>query len=131
MKNADHEDMHLETFRIVFASEDRSRQDVNHASLAPGPDPGKSGSLSITDYQLRDGARRIVGRMDEVSAAPSDFIADWFVKLIQPSWDWLHGFRERANITQLEDPDEPFEPNPDLSIQNFTKLEREMTEYIE
>lgn len=86
--------------------------------------------LSINDQELKDEVCRIIGRMEEVSATPSDFIADWLVKLVHSSGDWLSAFRERAGVTQLETLVAPLRCSNEPSIQDYTKLEREMTEYL-
>ncbi|KAM5378667.1 hypothetical protein ACJZ2D_004466 [Fusarium nematophilum] len=86
-------------------------------------------SLSLRDDELREECCRIVGRLEEVSATPSDFIANWLIKAIHSSSDWLSPFRHRAGVSLLDM--SPANPNLNASIQDYTRLEQEMSSYLD
>lgn len=84
--------------------------------------------MSIRDDELKEECCRIVGRLEEVSATPSDFIANWMIKVIHSPTDWLLEFRQRAGIDLLPSAQAL---NLDATIQDYTKLEQEMSAYLE
>ncbi|KAF4470273.1 monocarboxylate transporter 4 [Fusarium albosuccineum] len=87
-------------------------------------------SENISDTELRDECCHIIGRMEEVSTTPSDFIATWLVRLIHSEGDWLVAFRERSNIPLVCDLD-CLDPTADVSIYEYTRLDRGVAEYLE
>ncbi|KAI8660116.1 hypothetical protein NCS57_00988000 [Fusarium keratoplasticum] len=84
--------------------------------------------MSIRDDELKEECCRIVGRLEEVSATPSDFIANWLIKVIHSPGDWLSQFRQRAGIELLPSAQVL---NLEATIQDYTKLEQEMSAYLE
>lgn len=51
---------------------------------------------------LREEACGIVGRMEEVSTTPSEFIASWLVGLMSESTRWLSGFVARSGVPVVD-----------------------------
>ncbi|KAK7429926.1 hypothetical protein QQZ08_003548 [Neonectria magnoliae] len=86
--------------------------------------------LAITQDELKEETCYIIGRIEEASTTPSDFIANWLVKLIHSSQDWLYGFRQRAEIFVVNDLENQ-ERNVDVSIRDYTNLERGMAKYLD
>lgn len=84
--------------------------------------------LSIRDDELREECCRIVGRLEEVSATPSDFIANWLIKIIHLPGDWLLPFRQRTGI-ELIGLSEGM--NLNAMIQDYTRLEQELGAYLD
>ncbi|KAJ3524607.1 hypothetical protein NM208_g11994 [Fusarium decemcellulare] len=84
--------------------------------------------LSIRDDELKEECCRIVGRLEEVSATPSDFIANWLIKVIHAPGDWLAGFRQRAGVELLGISQGG---NLNATIQDYTRLEQEMSAYLD
>ncbi|KAF5003638.1 hypothetical protein FDECE_9844 [Fusarium decemcellulare] len=84
--------------------------------------------LSIRDDELKEECCRIVGRLEEVSATPSDFIANWLIKVIHAPGDWLAGFRQRAGVELLGISEGG---NLNAAIQDYTRLEQEMSAYLD
>ncbi|KAF5620711.1 monocarboxylate transporter 4 [Fusarium sp. NRRL 25303] len=84
--------------------------------------------LSIRDDELREECCRIVGRLEEVSATPSDFIANWLIKIIHLPGDWLLSFRQRTGI-ELIGLSEGM--NLNAMIQDYTRLEQELGAYLD
>ncbi|KAG8667854.1 hypothetical protein FPOAC2_13057 [Fusarium poae] len=83
--------------------------------------------LSIRDDELREECCMIVGRLEEVSATPSDFIANWFIRVIHSPGDWLLPFRQRTGI-ELIGLSECL--NLNAMIQDYTRLEQELGSYL-
>ncbi|WZH43079.1 Monocarboxylate transporter [Fusarium acuminatum] len=83
--------------------------------------------LSIRDDELREECCMIVGRLEEVSATPSDFIANWLIKVIHSTGDWLSPFRQRTGI-ELIGLSEGL--NLNAMIQDYTRLEQELGTYL-
>ncbi|CAG1994511.1 unnamed protein product [Fusarium graminearum] len=83
--------------------------------------------LSIRDDELREECCMIVGRLEEVSATPSDFIANFFVRVIHSPGDWLLPFRQRTGI-ELIDLSQCL--NLNAMIQDYTRLEQELGSYL-
>jgi hypothetical protein len=83
--------------------------------------------LSIRDDELREECCMIVGRLEEVSATPSDFIANWLIKVIHSPGDWLLPFRQRTGI-ELIGLSEGL--NLNAMIQDYTRLEQELGSYL-
>jgi hypothetical protein len=83
--------------------------------------------LSIKDDELREECCMIVGRLEEVSATPSDFIANWLIKVIHSPGDWLSPFRQRTGI-ELIGLSEGL--NLNAMIQDYTRLEQELGTYL-
>jgi len=84
-------------------------------------------NLSIRDDELREECCMIVGRLEEVSATPSDFIANWLIKVIHSPGDWLLPFRQRTGI-ELIGLSEGL--NLNAMIQDYTRLEQELGSYL-
>ncbi|RBQ77287.1 hypothetical protein FVER14953_06579 [Fusarium verticillioides] len=84
--------------------------------------------LSIRDDELREECCKIVGRLEEVSATPSDFIANWLIKIIHLPGDWLLPFRQRTGI-ELIGLSEGM--NLNAMIQDYTRLEQELGAYLD
>ncbi|KAM0545594.1 hypothetical protein ACHAPJ_011294 [Fusarium lateritium] len=84
--------------------------------------------LSIRDDELREECCMIVGRLEEVSATPSDFIANWLIKVIHSPGDWLSPFRQRAGIELIESTETL---NLNAMIQDYTRLEHELSAYLD
>lgn len=84
-------------------------------------------NLSIRDDELREECCMIVGRLEEVSATPSDFIANWLIKIIHSPGDWLLPFRQRTGI-ELIGLSEGL--NLNAMIQDYTRLEQELSSYL-
>lgn len=92
--------------------------------------------LTAMDDELQEEACRIVGRIEEVSTTPSDFIANWLVRLITASSGWLANFRQRAHLPRTEDihnfDSRPTDPNKiDSTIHNYSRLERSLKDYMD
>ncbi|KAF7546825.1 hypothetical protein G7Z17_g8161 [Cylindrodendrum hubeiense] len=81
--------------------------------------------------ELKEEACCILGRMEEVSTTPSDFIATWLVKLIHSPADWLSGFLQRAEVSFLDNFESQENLKIDATIQDYTKLERELAKYLD
>lgn len=86
--------------------------------------------LTISQNELKEETCYIIGRMEEVSTTPSDFIANWLIRLIHSPSDWLFGFRQRARISVVDDFKNQ-ERNVDASIRDYTNLEPEMAKYFD
>ncbi|KAL3303537.1 C2H2 type zinc finger containing protein [Colletotrichum asianum] len=91
--------------------------------------------LTAMDEELQEEACKIVGRIEEVSTTPSDFIANWLVKMIYTSTDWLANFRQRAHLPRTEDIVNANERSTDLTkvdstIHNYSRLERSLADYM-
>ncbi|KAF5001237.1 hypothetical protein FGRMN_1180 [Fusarium graminum] len=84
--------------------------------------------LSIRDDELREECCMIVGRLEEVSATPSDFIANWLIKIIHSTGDWLSPFRQRTGI-ELIGLSEGLHLN--AMIQDYTRLEQELGAFLD
>ncbi|KAF5022966.1 hypothetical protein F66182_4978 [Fusarium sp. NRRL 66182] len=83
--------------------------------------------LSIKDDELREECCMIVGRLEETSATPSDFIANWLIRIIHSPGDWLLAFRQRAGIELIG---LSGGLNLNLMIQDYTRLEQELAGYL-
>lgn len=91
--------------------------------------------LTAMDDELQEEACRIVGRVEEVSTHPSDDIANWLLRLITHSTNWLAPFRRRAHLPRSEDVKDMFFRTTDPSlidstVHNYTRLERELGDYL-
>ncbi|KAI5459756.1 hypothetical protein BGZ63DRAFT_489736 [Mariannaea sp. PMI_226] len=84
----------------------------------------------ITESALKEEACSIVGRMEEVSTTPSDFIATWLIKLIHSSSGWLSGFVSRAKLPVSNGLVNQGMDGFDATIKDYTKLDREIAKYI-
>ncbi|EEU34521.1 uncharacterized protein NECHADRAFT_97913 [Fusarium vanettenii 77-13-4] len=126
------EDMQLEACRIIFASEVLSLQGISATTSLAKPSSAlcvkNNGEdnlfeqcpleqqlheylrakplLSLTtmdDNELQLEACCIVGRIEEAATPPSDFIADWLIRLTTSSTSWLASFRQHAQLPSTED----------------------------
>ncbi|KAF9870299.1 C2H2 type zinc finger domain-containing protein [Colletotrichum karsti] len=91
--------------------------------------------LTAMDEELQEEACKIVGRIEEVSTTPSDFIANWLVKMIYTGTGWLANFRQRAHLPRTEDIVNANERSTDLTkvdstIHNYSRLERSLADYM-
>ncbi|KAJ2905490.1 Homeobox protein 4 [Zalerion maritima] len=90
--------------------------------------------LTAMDDELQEEACRIIGRKEEMSSHPADDIANWFVRLIYSSTAWLAPFRQRALLPRSEDvggSNRSRDPSTiDSTIYNYSRLERELAEYV-
>lgn len=84
----------------------------------------------VSDSELKQEACSIIGRIEEVSTTPSDFIATWFVRLIHSSTDWLSPFCQRAGVSRVQIPAHG-EANNKVSIYDYNRLEHEMRQYVD
>ncbi|KAF6815453.1 C2H2 type zinc finger domain-containing protein [Colletotrichum sojae] len=92
--------------------------------------------LTAMDEELQEEACKIVGKIEEVSTTPSDFIASWLVKLIYGSSSWLANFRQRAHLPRTEDIVNINERSTDSTkidstIHNYSRLERSLADYMQ
>ncbi|WQF83479.1 Putative Homeobox domain, HTH CenpB-type DNA-binding domain, Homeobox-like domain superfamily [Colletotrichum destructivum] len=92
--------------------------------------------LTAMDEELQTESCNIVGRIEEVSTAPSDFIASWLVRCINRSTNWLANFRQRAHLPRTEDIVVENERSTDATkidstIHNYSRLERSLADYLE
>ncbi|OLN97292.1 Homeobox protein 4-like protein 1 [Colletotrichum chlorophyti] len=92
------------------------------------------GLVAMND-ELQVEACKAVGRIEEVSTTPSDFIANWLVKLITQSSDWLENFRKRAHLPRMSDILSETERSTDMTkidstIHNYSRLERSLADYM-
>ncbi|KAK2044464.1 hypothetical protein LZ31DRAFT_565860 [Colletotrichum somersetense] len=92
--------------------------------------------LTAMDEELQTESCNIVGRIEEVSTAPSDFIASWLVRTINRSTNWLANFRQRAHLPRTEDIVVENERSTDATkidstIHNYSRLERSLADYLE
>ncbi|KAH7150429.1 hypothetical protein B0J13DRAFT_440362 [Dactylonectria estremocensis] len=90
----------------------------------------QSAGLAIGRSELREEACRIIGRMEEVSTTPSDFIATWLVKLIHSSTNWLYGFCQRSDIVLSDGFDTQEDLSTSATIENYNRLEQELGQYL-
>jgi hypothetical protein len=92
--------------------------------------------LTAMDHELQVEACRIIGRMEEKSNTPCEEVANWLLRLIYNSTDWLLDFRRRASLPRSEDivDDNLRSKDPktiDSTIHNYSRLERELAEYMQ
>ncbi|KAG9257355.1 uncharacterized protein F5Z01DRAFT_679460 [Emericellopsis atlantica] len=91
--------------------------------------------LTAMDDELQEEACRIVGRVEEVSTHPSDIVANWVLRMIVSSTNWLAPFRRRAHLPRSDDIKDMLirstDPTViDSTIHNYTRLERELSDYM-
>ncbi|KAI8964451.1 hypothetical protein F5Y11DRAFT_345594 [Daldinia sp. FL1419] len=92
--------------------------------------------LTAMDHELQVEACRIIGRMEEKSSNPVEDIANWLLRIIYGSPHWLQNFRQRAHLPRSEDVGDvnlrSKDPKTiDSTIHNYSRLERELGEYLE
>ncbi|KAM0328025.1 hypothetical protein ACHAQA_005426 [Verticillium albo-atrum] len=92
--------------------------------------------LTAIDDELQVEACCIVGRIEEASTTPSDFIANWLVRLINSSSGWLANFRQRAHLPRTEDIKSAYfrstdSTKIDSTIHIYSRLETSLSEYME
>ncbi|KAI1807241.1 hypothetical protein F4811DRAFT_43070 [Daldinia bambusicola] len=92
--------------------------------------------LTAMDHELQVEACRIIGRMEEKSSHPTEDVANWLLRLIYNSTTWLQNFRQRAHLPRSEDVGDvnlrSKDPKTiDSTIHNYSRLERELAEYLE
>ncbi|MBE3109979.1 MAG: hypothetical protein IMZ46_05605 [Acidobacteria bacterium] len=91
--------------------------------------------LTAMDDELQEEACCIVGKMEEISTHPSEFVANWLIRRIKSSTEWLAQFRQRAHIPRSEDIRVLCQRSTDKSkidstVYNYSRLEVELGEYI-
>ncbi|KJZ78002.1 hypothetical protein HIM_02639 [Hirsutella minnesotensis 3608] len=91
--------------------------------------------LTAMDDELQEEACKIVGRVEELSTHPSESVANWLLRLITRSTDWLVEFRRRAHLPRSEDVQDrairSTDPKSiDSTIHSYSRLERELTNYL-
>lgn len=91
--------------------------------------------LTAMDDELQVEACTIIGRMEESSSHPSDEVANFLLRLIYSSTQWLVGFRQRAVLPRSEDVQDEAkrskDPNTvDSTIHNYSRLDSELAEYV-
>lgn len=91
--------------------------------------------LTAMDDELREEACKIVGRVEEVCTHPSEPVANWLLRLIGASTDWLADFRRRAHLPRTEDVQDrairSTDPRSiDSTIHSYSRLERELTDFL-
>ncbi|KAH8201312.1 hypothetical protein TruAng_004556 [Truncatella angustata] len=92
--------------------------------------------LTAMDHELQTEACKIIGRLEEKSANPSEDIANWVVRLIHCSTTWLTDFRRRAHLPRTEDIVDADvrckDPTLiDSTIHNYSRLDRELGEFLQ
>ncbi|KKA29911.1 hypothetical protein TD95_001473 [Thielaviopsis punctulata] len=92
--------------------------------------------LTPMDSELQEEACRIVGKVEEVSTHPSDVVANFLLRLIKSSTEWLAGFRQRAHLPRSEEIGDERYRSKDLStidstIHSYSRLERELGDYLD
>ena len=92
--------------------------------------------LTAMDHELQVEACRIIGRFEESSGNPSDRVANWLLRLIYNSTTWLQDFRQRAHLPRSEDVVDVNQRSKDpttidSTIHNYSRLERELGEYLQ
>lgn len=58
-------------------------------------------NMPLHDNLLHNEACAIVRRMEEESETPSDIVANWLVKGVYSSIDWLSSFKQRAGVQNM------------------------------
>ncbi|XP_044722089.1 tc5 transposase DNA-binding domain-containing protein [Hirsutella rhossiliensis] len=91
--------------------------------------------LTTMDDELQEEACKIVGRVEEVCTHPSESVANWLLRLITTSTDWLADFRRRAHLPRTEDVQDmtirSTDPKSiDSTIHSYSRLERELTDFL-
>lgn len=91
--------------------------------------------LTAMDDELQEEACCIVGKMEEISTHPSEFVANWLIRRIKSSTHWLASFRQRAHIPRSEDIQSLYERSTDKSkidstVHNYSRLEVELGDYL-
>lgn len=91
--------------------------------------------ITCMDDELQEEARKIVGRVEEVSTHPSEAVANWLLRLITSSTNWLAPFRRRAHLPRSEDVQneavrsrDPY--SIDSTIHNYSRLECELADFL-
>lgn len=90
--------------------------------------------LTALDHELQIEACNIVGRMEESSVNPSDDVANFLLRLIHKSPDWLANFRQRAHLPRSEEIVDEHRRSTDpksidSTIHNYSRLESELAAY--
>jgi hypothetical protein len=91
--------------------------------------------LTALDSELQVEACNIMGRIEESSANPSEHVANFLLRLVFRSTDWLARFRQRASLPRSE---EMMDVNTrskdpttiDSTIHNYTRLEAELADFV-
>ncbi|TWU78539.1 hypothetical protein ED733_002224 [Metarhizium rileyi] len=91
--------------------------------------------LTAMDDELQEEACKIVGRVEEVCTHPSETTANWLLRLITSTTEWLEPFRRRANLPRSEDVQHETvrskDPTSiDSTIHSYSRLERELADYL-
>ncbi len=91
--------------------------------------------LTATDEELQVEACKIIGRIEETTNNPSELVANFLLRLIYGSSDWLASFRQRAVLPRSEDMAHESirskDPKTvDSTIYNYSRLESELVEYV-
>ncbi|KAI1431198.1 hypothetical protein GGR50DRAFT_101113 [Xylaria sp. CBS 124048] len=92
--------------------------------------------LTAMDHELQDEACTILRRMEEGCSTKSDFLVDWFIRMIKSSSSWLRDFQQRAGLLRSEDVGDTHERPTDLNINDYTihnsaRLEAALEKYLE
>ncbi|OIW31991.1 hypothetical protein CONLIGDRAFT_612267 [Coniochaeta ligniaria NRRL 30616] len=90
--------------------------------------------LTALDSELQVEACNILGRAEESSSNASDEIANFLLRLVFRSTDWLAGFRQRASLPRSEDIMDvnlrSKDPTTiDSTIHNYSRLEAELSAF--
>ncbi|POR39350.1 Homeobox protein 4 [Tolypocladium paradoxum] len=91
--------------------------------------------LTAMDDELQEEACKIVGRVEEVCTHPSEPVANWLLRLITHSTNWLAPFRRRAHMPRTEDVQDmavrSTDPRSiDSTIHSYSRLECELTDFL-
>ncbi len=91
--------------------------------------------VTAMDEELQVEACKIIGRIEESSAEPSDDVANFLVRLILASRSWLSDFRQRAHLARSEDLADEKQRSKDPStidstVHSYSRLESELAEYV-
>ena len=91
--------------------------------------------LTALDSELQVEACNILSRADEASINVSDDVANFLLRLVLGSTDWLAGFRQRASLPRSEDimdvNTRSKDPTTiDSTIHNYSRLEAELADFV-
>ncbi|EEU36737.1 uncharacterized protein NECHADRAFT_51835 [Fusarium vanettenii 77-13-4] len=63
--------------------------------------------IHMTDDELQEECCYIIGNVQELPIPHYDFIADWLIRLVMSSAEWLVDFRHRAHLQRTQHSDGP------------------------
>ncbi|UPX17049.1 uncharacterized protein EKO05_0007426 [Ascochyta rabiei] len=80
--------------------------------------------VMVTDENIQEEASKIINYMEQTSKTPSDMFANWLIKLIYASADWLQSFKIRACSAEYTLPIGPvtLDPGPSLAYHSAPVL---------